>query len=52
MNCEGNCAVVKAATKLEVVATNSLNEATLSTRAISQGRLFILTEAGLHGVKN
>ena len=52
MNSEGNCAVVKAAIKLEAVATNSLSEATLSTPAISQGRLFIRAEAGLHCLKN
>src|SRR5688572_31722054 len=31
VNGEGNCAVVRAANKFEVLATNSPNEATLST---------------------
>ncbi len=47
---QGNCAVVKAAAKLEVLATNELNEATLSTPAISGGHLFIRTEERLYCV--
>ncbi len=52
MNGQGNCAVVKAGAKLEVLATNELNEATLSTPAISAGRLFVRTDGHLYCVKN
>jgi len=48
----GNCAVVRAAAWLEILATNELNEATLSTPAISHGRLFIRTDRQLYCVVN
>jgi outer membrane protein assembly factor BamB len=47
---QGNCYVVKAAPKLEILATNELKEATLSTPAISDGWLFIRTERNLYCV--
>jgi len=50
MNNQGNCTVVKAAPKLEVLATNELNEPTLSTPAISGGRLFLRTQGHLYCV--
>jgi outer membrane protein assembly factor BamB len=50
LNGQGNCAVVKAAPKLEILATNELKEATLSTPAISHGQLFLRTDAGLYSV--
>ena len=50
MNNEGNCTVVQAASKLEVLATNELNEPTLSTPAISGGRLFLRTQGHLYCV--
>ena len=49
---QGNCAVVRAAAKFEVLATNELNEAALSTPAISHGRLFVRTERQLYCVTN
>lgn len=51
MNGQGNCAVVKASSKLEILATNELNESTLSTPAISGGQLFIHTDGHLYCVK-
>lgn len=51
MNGQGNTAVVKAATQLEVVATNELNETTLCSPAISGGRIYLRTEGGLYCVK-
>lgn len=51
MSGQGNCFVVKAAPKLEVLATNELNEATLCTPALSNGRLFLRTERNLYCVK-
>jgi outer membrane protein assembly factor BamB len=50
MNGQGNCVVVKAAPKLEVLATNELNEATLSTPAVGDHKLFIRTEEHLYCV--
>jgi outer membrane protein assembly factor BamB len=47
---QGNCTVVKAATTFEVLATNQLNQATLSTPAISHGELFIRTRGFLYCV--
>ncbi len=47
LNGQGNCTVVKASPKLEVLATNELHEATLSTPAISAGRLYLRTEGSL-----
>src|SRR5439155_13493824 len=52
MNGQGNCVVTKAAPKLEILSTNELKEATLSTPAISHGQLFIRTEGHLWAVKN
>jgi outer membrane protein assembly factor BamB len=48
LNGQGNCYVVKAAPKLDVLATNELKEATLSTPAISDGQLFLRTERALY----
>ncbi len=45
---QGNCTVVKAAPTFEVLATNQLNQATLSTPAISHGALFVRTEGYLY----
>ena len=42
--------VVNAGTKLEILATNELNESTLSTPAISAGKLFIRTDGNLYCV--
>lgn len=50
MSGQGNCTVVKAATTFEVLATNQLNQATLSTPALSHGALFIRTQAFLYCV--
>ncbi len=47
---QGNTVVVKAAPALEVLARNNLNEYTVSTPAISGGRIYIRTEAGLRAV--
>jgi len=44
----GNCTVVKATPTFEVLATNRLNQATLSTPAISHGALFVRTEGYLY----
>ena len=53
MSGQGNCTVIKAGPQLEVTAKNELAEATLSTPAISQGRLFIRTEGHLYcGMKS
>jgi outer membrane protein assembly factor BamB len=52
MNGQGNCTVVKAGPTLNVLAKNDLAEATLSTPALSQGRVFIRTEEHLYCVKN
>jgi outer membrane protein assembly factor BamB len=51
MNGQGSCTVVKAAPKLEILATNDLHEATLSTPAISGGRLFLKMDERLYCVK-
>jgi outer membrane protein assembly factor BamB len=50
MSGQGNCAVVKASPKFEALATNDLNEATLSTPAIADGHLFLRTEKRLYCV--
>jgi outer membrane protein assembly factor BamB len=47
MSGEGNCAVVKAAKKLEILSSNELREATLSSPCISNGHLFLRTEEHL-----
>ncbi len=48
---EGNCYVVEAAPVLKVVAENRLGEPTLSTPALSGGRVFIRTDGGLYCFK-
>lgn len=50
MNNQGNCYVVRAAPKLEILATNELNEPTLSTPSISGGRLFLRTQGRVYCV--
>ena len=50
LNNQGNCTVVRAVPKLEILATNELNEATLSSPAISHGRLFLRTQGHLYCV--
>ena len=52
MSGQGNCTVVKAGPTLQVLATNELAEATLSTPALSQGRVFIRTEGHLYCVQH
>ena len=52
MSGQGSCAVVKAAAKLEVLATNDLNETTLSTPAVSNGRLFVRVDGRLYCITN
>jgi outer membrane protein assembly factor BamB len=47
LNGQGNSFVVNAAPKLDILATNSLNEATLSSPAISDGRIYIRTDKSL-----
>ena len=44
---QGNCAVVKAAAKFEVLARNERGEETLSTPALSDGRIYLRTMAGV-----
>jgi outer membrane protein assembly factor BamB len=44
---QGNCAVVKAAAKFEVLARNERGEETLSTPALSDGRIYLRTVAGV-----
>jgi outer membrane protein assembly factor BamB len=41
---QGNCAVVSSTKKLELLATNQLNEPTLSTLCLSDGHLVVRTE--------
>ena len=48
---QANCYVVKASEKFSAFATNRLNEATLSTPAISNGKIFIRTEGSLYCVQ-
>ena len=50
MNNQGNCTVVKASPKLEILSTNELNEPTLSTPSISGGKLFLRTQGHLYCV--
>jgi outer membrane protein assembly factor BamB len=50
MSGQGNCTVVKAAPTFEPLATNRLNQATLSTPAISHGALFVRTAGNLYCV--
>lgn len=51
MNGQGNCTVVKASPKFEVLATNDLNQATLSTPAISHGAIFVRAQGQLYCIK-
>jgi len=51
MSGRGNCHVVRASTKFELLAKNELGEPTLATPAISDGQLFIRTDARLLCVK-
>ena len=44
---QGNCAVVKAAAKFEVLARNERGEETLCTPALSDGRIYLRTVAGV-----
>jgi outer membrane protein assembly factor BamB len=46
-----NCTVAKAGPVFEPLATNQMNQATLSTPAISHGALFLRTEGFLYCVK-
>jgi len=48
---QANCYVVKASEKFSAISTNRLNESTLSTPAISDGRIFIRTDANLYCVR-
>ncbi|HUR46403.1 MAG TPA: PQQ-binding-like beta-propeller repeat protein [Candidatus Saccharimonadales bacterium] len=50
MSGQGNCTVVRAGPKFEVLAKNELNETTLTTPSISSGRIFLRTEKGLYCV--
>ena len=45
---QANCAVVKAEPKFHSLATNKLDEGTLATPAISNGKLFIRTDTHLY----
>lgn len=47
---QANSVVVKAESKLQILATNKLDEATLATPAISDGKLFIRTDSHLYCV--
>ena len=49
---QGNCVVVKAGPQLEILATNQLKEATLSTPSISRGGLFVRTDEKLYCVRD
>jgi len=51
MSGQGNCVVVKAEPRLQVLATNELKEATLSSPAISGGQLFVRTDQRLYCVR-
>ena len=48
---QGNCAVVKAGPKLEILSTNQLKESTLSTPSISGGQLFLRTDERLYCIQ-
>jgi outer membrane protein assembly factor BamB len=50
MSGQGNCYVVKAGPKYELLSKNELNETTLTTPAISGGQIFLRTEKGLYCV--
>jgi outer membrane protein assembly factor BamB len=47
-----NCLVLKASDKLEILSTNNLAEATLSSPCISAGHLFVRTDRHLYCVGN
>jgi outer membrane protein assembly factor BamB len=47
---QANCAVVKASRKFEVLARNELKESTLSTPALSGGRIYLRTDEALYCV--
>src|SRR4051812_6661521 len=47
---QGNCHVVKAQAKYELLSKNELNETTLTTPAISGGQIFLRTEKHLYCV--
>jgi outer membrane protein assembly factor BamB len=49
-NEDGLTAVVKAGPQFELLASNDLGEYTLSTPAISEGQIFIRTEAALYAI--
>jgi outer membrane protein assembly factor BamB len=49
---QANTTVVNAAEKFQVLATNKLNEATLATPAVADGKLFIRTDGNLYCVGN
>ena len=47
---QANCVVINADKKLDILATNKLNEPTLATPAISDGKIFIRTDSHLYCV--
>ena len=47
---QGNCHVIKAQAKYELLSKNELNETTLTTPAISGGQIFLRTEKHLYCV--
>ena len=49
--CDGTVTVVKAGTDFEILATNSLDELISASPAISGGRIYLRTFAGLYAVK-
>jgi outer membrane protein assembly factor BamB len=51
MSGQGNCVVIRAGAGLEVLATNRLDEASLSTPSISGGKVFIRTAGHLYAIK-
>lgn len=51
LNGQGGCTVVKASAKFEKLADNELGEGTLSSPAVSGGRILIRTEGHLHCIK-
>lgn len=50
MNGQGNCYVVAASPKFELLATNELKEETLSTPAMSGGHIYIRTQGGIYSI--
>jgi outer membrane protein assembly factor BamB len=49
---QANTTVVNAADKFQILATNKLNEATLATPAVIDGKLFVRTDANLYCIGN